>query len=82
MFRFRHSAAERSSSFGFFLFSCLIFSLPSFGPTAQGATYTLVVDSLAYPYLSATATDILGTSEFSTVFTSTAYLLNLPMILR
>ena len=48
---------------------------------AAGA-YTLVVDSLAYPYLTATATHEGGTSEFSAVFTSTAYILNLPMILR
>ena len=48
---------------------------------AAGA-YTLVVDGLAYPFLTATATDVRGTSEFSAVFTSTAYILNLPMILR
>ncbi len=48
---------------------------------AAGA-YTLVVDSLVYPYLTATATDVRGTSEFSPVFTSTAYPLHLPMILR
>ena len=48
---------------------------------AAGA-YTLVVDSLAYPFLTATATQEGGTSEFSAVFTSTAYILNLPMILR
>ena len=48
---------------------------------AAGA-YTLVVDSLAYPYLTATATDVRGTSEFSPVFTSTAYPLHLPVILR
>ena len=48
---------------------------------AAGA-YTLVVDSLAYPYLTATATDVRGTSEFSPIFTSTAYPLHLPVILR
>ena len=42
MFRFRNSAAERSSTFGFFLSSCLIISLLSFCPTAQGATYTVI----------------------------------------
>ena len=41
MSKFRNSAAERSSSFGFFLFFCLIFSFLSFCPTAQGATYTV-----------------------------------------
>jgi len=40
------------------------------------------VSGLPYPYLTATATDTRGTSEFSAVFTSTAYLLHLPLILR
>ena len=44
--------------------------------------YALVVGRLAYPYLTATATHDRGTSEFSAVFTSTAYPLNLPLILR
>ena len=47
MFRFRNSAAERSSSFGFFLFSCLIISFLSFCSTAWSANYvvTTPVDS-------------------------------------
>ena len=44
--------------------------------------YVLEVNVLPYPYLTATAADVRGTSEFSPVFTSTAYLLRLPMILR
>jgi len=40
------------------------------------------VNGLFFPSLTATATDVRGTSEFSAVFTSTAYLLNLPMIFR
>ena len=44
--------------------------------------YVLEVSRLAYPYLTATATDVRGTSEFSPVFTSTAYPLHLPLILR
>ena len=41
MFRFRNSAAERSSSFGFFLFSCLIFPFLSFCPNAWSANYVV-----------------------------------------
>jgi titin len=52
------------------------------GPADAAGAYTLLVDGLAYPFLTATATDVRGTSEFSPVFTSTAYLLRLPMILR
>jgi hypothetical protein len=53
------------------------------GGLADGAgAYTLALDGLAYPYLTATASDTRGTSEFSPVFTSTAFLLRLPLILR
>ncbi len=53
------------------------------GTVADGAgNYVLEVNGLAYPYLTATATDVRGTSEFSAAFTSTAYLLRLPVILR
>ena len=43
MFRFRNSAAERPSSFGFFLSSCLIISFLSFCPTAWSANYVVIV---------------------------------------
>jgi hypothetical protein len=52
------------------------------GAADTAGNFTLVVGGLPYPYLTATASDARGTSEFSTVFTSTAYLLHLPMILR
>ena len=54
------------------------------GDVADAAgNYVLEVSGLPYPYLTATATDgPRGTSEFSAVFTSTAYLLRLPMIFR
>jgi hypothetical protein len=52
------------------------------GVADAAGNYTLVVSGLPYPYLTATATDVRGTSEFSAVFTSTAYLLHLPVILR
>jgi titin len=54
------------------------------GGGAADATgnFTLVVGGIPYPYLTATASDARGTSEFSPVFTSTAYLLHLPVILR
>ena len=42
MVRFRNSAVKRYSSLGSFLFSCLIFSLPAFDPTAQGATWEVI----------------------------------------
>jgi hypothetical protein len=47
-----------------------------------GGNYTLVVSGLPYPYLTATASDARRTSELSPVFTSTAYLLHLPTVLR
>lgn len=48
-----------------------------------GGNYMLEVSGLAHPYLTATATEPnKGTSEVSPVFTSTAYLLHLPAILR
>ena len=71
MFRFRNSAAERSSSFGFFLFFCLIFSLPTFCPTAQGATWTVIntndsgVGSLRQAILSANTNPGPDTITFS-----------------
>jgi titin len=52
------------------------------GVADAAGNYTLVVSGLPFPYLTATASDLRGTSEFSLVFTSTAYLLHLPMILR
>jgi titin len=54
-----------------------------------GGTFTLTVDFLSDPYLTATATDpVSGTSEFSTVFTATvsgappAEPIYLPIVLR
>ena len=45
-------------------------------------SFSLVVGGLPSPYLTATATREPGTSKFSAPFTSTAYLLHLPAILR
>jgi hypothetical protein len=52
------------------------------GAADAAGNYVLEVNSLSYPYLTATASREPGTSEFSPVFTSTAYLLRLPLILR
>ena len=40
-------------------------------PVAHAATITVTLSSLGDPYLTATATDARGTSEFSEVFTAT-----------
>ena len=52
------------------------------GPADAAGNYVLEVNGLLFPSLTATATDVRGTSEFSAVFTSTAYLRHLPIILR
>ena len=54
------------------------------GGTADGAgNYVLEVSAIPYAYLTATATTPLGsTSEFSPVFTSTAFQMYLPLVLR
>ena len=51
--------------------------------TAIGGVWTLTLSGLAYPYLTATATDpSLGTSEFCYSFTATVRSLFLPLLLR
>ncbi len=60
MFKFRNSAVERSSSFGFFLFFCLIFAFLSFCINAWSANYVVTtpvdilgVDSLRQAIINA-----------------------------
>jgi hypothetical protein len=49
-------------------------------PANASGDFSLVLPSLSYPYLTATATDARGTSEFSDVFTSELIFMYLPLL--
>lgn len=52
------------------------------GQADAAGNYVLAVSALPGPYLTATATDARGTSEFSLPFTSTAFQYYLPLLMR